>query len=107
MPFHGSYLPVILASSKNPRFMSLINRFYSYVIVERLIKPMYMKVIPPRIVLYTQDVSNITGLTPRAARKLLCSIRKHLGKKTGTFVTVQEFSKYTGIDCEDIQPFIV
>ena len=36
--------------------------------------------ITTRVVVYTKDVSNITGLGPRAERKLLSSIRKQLNK---------------------------
>jgi hypothetical protein len=56
-----------------------------------------MNTLPTRVVVYTKDVSNITGLGPRAARKLLCSIRKHLNKPKTSFITIEEFSLFTGI----------
>jgi hypothetical protein len=65
-----------------------------------------MNVIPNRIVIYTKDVSNITGLRPRAARKLLYLIRQKLGKDRTAFITVQEFSHHTGINEEVIQAFL-
>jgi hypothetical protein len=56
-----------------------------------------MNTIPTRVVVYAKDVSNITGLGPRAARKLLSSIRKQLNKPRTSFITVDEFALFTGI----------
>jgi hypothetical protein len=61
------------------------------------IKSLLMSLVPNRIVIYTKDVSNITGLGPRAARKLLASIRKQLNKPRTGFITIEEFSSFTGI----------
>jgi hypothetical protein len=58
--------------------------------------------IPTRKVIYAKDVMIITGRKPRAAWKLLGQIRKKLRKKKGQFVTVKEFSLFTGIDEESI-----
>lgn len=66
-----------------------------------------MKTIPTRVVIYTKDVCNITGLRPRAAGKLLAAIREKLGKDRSAFVTVEEFAAYTGIREEAIQPFLL
>jgi hypothetical protein len=55
-----------------------------------------MNTLPTRVVVYTKDVSNITGLGPRAARKL-CSIRKQLNKPRTCFITIEEFAAFTGI----------
>lgn len=56
-----------------------------------------MNHIPTRVVIYTKDVSNITGLGPRAARKLLSVTRKKLNKPKTGFITVEEFAVHTGI----------
>jgi hypothetical protein len=56
-----------------------------------------MNTLPTRVVVYTKDVSNLTGLGPRAARKLLSSIRKQLNKPRTSFITIEEFSQFTGI----------
>jgi len=56
-----------------------------------------MNTLPTRVVVYTKDVSNITGLGPRAARKLLSSIRKQLNKPRTSFITIEEFSHFTSI----------
>lgn len=66
-----------------------------------------MAAIPPRVVIYTKDVSNITGLRRRAAGRLLTTIRQKLGKEPNAFVTVQEFAACTGISQDVIQPFLV
>ncbi len=68
---------------------------------------MLMNPIPGRIVIYAKDISNMTGLSPKASRKLLCSIRKDLGKPKKSFVTVQEFCAQTGIEERLIRPFLV
>ena len=59
-----------------------------------------MNTYPTRVVIYTKDVATITGLKERAARKLLSDIRKHVKKDRGSFITILEFSHYTGI-CEE------
>jgi hypothetical protein len=66
-----------------------------------------MQGIPPRIVIYTKDVMNITGRKERTARKLLSEIRKQLNKKQTDFVTVEEFCVFTGLKEEKIYPFLL
>jgi hypothetical protein len=58
--------------------------------------------IPTRKVIYAKDVMIITGRKPRAAWKLLAKIRKRYRKGKEQFVTVREFSAFTGIDEESI-----
>jgi len=62
--------------------------------------------IPLRVVLYPKDVENITGRSPRTARKLLQKIRQALGKSSEEFITVKEFCAFTGIDEELIKDFL-
>ena len=62
--------------------------------------------IPVRIVLYPKDVENITGRRGRTARKLLQKIREALGKQTHEFITIREFSLFTGINEELIKDFL-
>lgn len=66
-----------------------------------------MNPIPNRVVIYTKDVCNITGLRARSARKLLFAIRKSLNKPRTAFITVREFSAYTGIQEETLRDFLV
>lgn len=63
-------------------------------------------VIPPRAVIYTKDVMNITGLKQRAAGRLLSAIRRQHQKRHGAFITTREFSQYTGISEDTIQPYL-
>jgi hypothetical protein len=60
-----------------------------------------------RIVIYAKDVMNITGLRDRAARALLARIRKKYGKRKGEFISVYEFCQFTGLQVEQVRPFLV
>jgi hypothetical protein len=56
-----------------------------------------MSIIPRRVVIYSKDVSNITGLSSMASRKLLRDIRNHLGKCKVSFITMTGFNTHPGI----------
>ena len=62
--------------------------------------------IPARLVILSKDVENITGLSDRAARRLLQKIKEALGKLDFMFVTVNEFCFCTGIPEEDVKDFL-
>ena len=62
--------------------------------------------IPARLVILSKDVENITGLSDRAARRLLQKIKEALGKLDFMFVTVNEFCLCTGIPEEDVKDFL-
>jgi predicted RNA-binding protein YlqC (UPF0109 family) len=62
--------------------------------------------LPARVVLYPRDVENITGRRGRTARQLLQKIRTALGKSKDEFITIKEFSLFTGIDEELIKDFL-
>ena len=62
--------------------------------------------IPKRIVIHTRDVENITGLRPRTAQKLLQNIRQRFGKPEEAFITIGEFSIYTGIKEDQLREFL-
>jgi hypothetical protein len=59
-----------------------------------------------RICIYPKDVQRITGKTERVSRKLLQTIKLKLNKEQYQFVTIREFSIYTGIDIETISKYI-
>jgi len=63
--------------------------------------------IPNRIVIYAKDIMNITGRKERAARKLLAQIRKKYKKKKGEFISIKEFSEFTGLDIDLVQVFLI
>ena len=62
--------------------------------------------LPVRVVLYTRDVENITGLRDRTARQLMQKIRNALGKSKDEFITIKEFSLFTGINEDLIKDFL-
>ena len=59
-----------------------------------------------RICIYPKDIQLITGRSDRYGRKLLKEMRVHFDKKPHQFVTIYEFSEYTGIDLEIINEFV-
>ena len=61
---------------------------------------------PKRITIFSQDVENLTGWSPRSARRLLQEIREHLGKKEGEILTITEFCAYTALTEEQVRPFM-
>ena len=65
-----------------------------------------MNTVPNRVVIYTKDVCNITGLSGKAARKLLRQIREQSGKPKGSFVTIHDFCLATGIKEDAVRPFL-
>jgi len=58
-------------------------------------------------VIYAKDIMNITGRKERAARKLLAQIRKKYKKKKGEFISIKEFSEFTGLDIDLVQVFLI
>jgi hypothetical protein len=54
--------------------------------------------IPNRIVIYVKDVMNITGRKERPERQLLAKIEKKYQKERGSFISVEEFCNYTGLN---------
>lgn len=62
--------------------------------------------IPSRVVLYPKDVENITGRRGSTARRLIQRIREALGKSKDEFITIKEFSLFTGIDEDLIKDFL-
>jgi hypothetical protein len=60
-----------------------------------------------RACIYPKDVMRITGKSERYARKFLNEIKKHFEKPSHQFVTVREFSSYTGIDISTIETYLI
>lgn len=60
-----------------------------------------------RICVYPKDVQRITGRSERYGRKLLQKIKKHFEKDQHQFVTIKEFSEYTGINEAEIEKYIL
>jgi hypothetical protein len=62
--------------------------------------------VPARVVIYTRDVQNITGVKERTARYVLQRVRLAFGKTQGEFVTIAEFCAVTGIEEETVRSYI-
>ena len=50
-----------------------------------------------RLIIYPKEISSITGKNYKSSWHLLLKIKKHYGKDNHQFVTIKEFSSYTGI----------
>ncbi|TVZ60366.1 hypothetical protein NA63_2919 [Flavobacteriaceae bacterium MAR_2010_105] len=59
-----------------------------------------------RICIYPKDIQLITGRSERYGRKLIKDIKDYLGKQSHQFITIDEFSEYTGIKEETIIKYI-
>ena len=64
-----------------------------------------MKII--RACIYPKDIQCITGRSERYGRKLLNRIKTHFGKEQHQFVTINEFSEYSGIEVDIINEYIL
>ncbi len=62
--------------------------------------------ITKRVCIYPKDIQRITGRSERYGRKLLNDIRNYFDKESHQFITVKEFSEYSGIEEELVNKFI-
>jgi hypothetical protein len=60
-----------------------------------------------RVVVYPKDVSRITGKSERYGRKLLKTIKETNEKGDPQFVSLEEFSDYTGLPVELVKEHII
>jgi hypothetical protein len=59
-----------------------------------------------RIIIYPKDVQRITGKSDRYGRQLLDKIRQHFAKEPHQFVSIDEFCLFTGLNIEQVTPFL-
>ena len=59
-----------------------------------------------RLVIYAKDVMLITGKGRTAGRELFRTILKAFDKKPGQFLTIWEFSEYSGIDVQTLWEYL-
>jgi len=59
-----------------------------------------------RCVIYPKDVQLITGRSERYGHSLLSKIRKFYRKKSHQYVTLDEFSEFSGIPLEEVEKYI-
>lgn len=60
-----------------------------------------------RLVVYPKNVSRITGKSERYGRKLLKTIKETNEKENHQFVSLEEFSDYTGLPVELVKEHII
>ena len=56
-----------------------------------------------RVVIYPKDVMAVTGLCEKSSRKLFKLIKEKLSKEKHQFVSIAEFSRYTGIPVAEVE----
>ena len=61
---------------------------------------------PKRACIYPKDIQRITGRSERYGRKLLQDIKNYFEKEPHQFVTIKEFSEYSGIEMEEVIQYI-
>ncbi len=55
-----------------------------------------------RVCMYPKDVQRILGKEYTQARLYLIKIKKHLNKEDHQFISVEEFSKYSGLPVDEV-----
>ena len=60
-----------------------------------------------RVCIYPKDIQLITGRSERYGRKLIQTIKDVLDKKPHQFITIKEFSEYSGIEIDTINDYII
>jgi len=60
-----------------------------------------------RACIYPKDIQRITGRSERYGRKLLNDIRNYFGKESYQFITIKEFSEYSGIEEEIVNKYLI
>ena len=59
-----------------------------------------------RACIYPKDIQRITGRSERYGRKLLNDIKSFLDKEPHQFITIDEFSEYSGIPLDIVNKYI-
>ncbi len=70
------------------------------------IKHRYCMMNLKRACIYPKDIQRITGRSERYGRKLLQEIKDFLGKESYQFITINEFSEYSGIQIDIVKEYI-
>jgi hypothetical protein len=56
-----------------------------------------------RLVIHTNDITNILGINIRTAQRLLQTIRESLGRKKKDYVSIREFADHVHLKEEDVK----
>ena len=62
--------------------------------------------ITKRACIYPKDIQRITGRSERYCRKLINKIKEYLDKEPHQFITINEFSEYSGIQVDIVNQYI-
>ncbi|MFK7031918.1 hypothetical protein V3Q90_06235 [Flavobacterium oreochromis] len=66
-----------------------------------------MKATPKRACIYPKDIERITGKSYRQSTRIYNKIKEAYNKPKNSFISIDEFCLYTGLNIEHIQEFIV
>ena len=66
-----------------------------------------MKNTLKRACIYPKDVQRITGKSYRQSLRMLQQIKRDLNKEKEQFITIEEFSNYTGINRVEVELLII
>ena len=65
-----------------------------------------MQKISQRLVMHAKDIMQITGKCERTSRRMIARIRKNNSQEKRTWVSIEEFSRHSGISQENIRSII-
>ena len=60
-----------------------------------------------RACIYPKDIQRITGRSERYGRKLMQDIRIFFDKESHQFITIKEFSEYSGIEEDIVNKYLI
>ncbi|MCM2302987.1 MAG: hypothetical protein NDI80_10225 [Flavobacteriaceae bacterium] len=66
-----------------------------------------MKNTLKRACIYPKDVQRITGKSYRQSLRMLQQIKRDLNKEKEQYITIEEFSNYTGINRVEVELLII
>ena len=59
-----------------------------------------------RMVIYYQDIMNITGRKEKTARQIYNTVLRHFNKKKNDYLSVKEFCEYMQFREDEVKAFI-
>jgi hypothetical protein len=65
-----------------------------------------MNKISGRVVVYPKDVQRLTGKSEKYSRMLLKRIRQCKAKQNYQFVSIEDFSEYTGLTVDLVKQYL-
>lgn len=59
-----------------------------------------------RCVIYAKDIQRITGRSVRYSHEVIRKIRQMTEKEKGQYITLSEFSEFSGIPKDDLEAYL-